>query len=56
MANLSTFAEVAALAGDGTRAVSITPKGERVFREKFGVRLSEISQAGEASGLPFSTT
>ena len=25
---------------DGTRAVLITPKGERVFREKFGLRIS----------------
>jgi DNA-binding transcriptional ArsR family regulator len=25
---------------DGTRAVTITPKGERIFREKFGVRLA----------------
>jgi hypothetical protein len=25
---------------DGTRAVTITPKGERIFRERFGVRLS----------------
>jgi hypothetical protein len=25
---------------DGTRAVTITPKGERIFREKFAMRLS----------------
>lgn len=25
---------------DGTRAVLITPKGERIFREKFGARLA----------------
>jgi hypothetical protein len=24
---------------DGTRAVSITPKGQQVFREKFGAEL-----------------
>jgi len=39
---------------EGTRAVSITPKGERVFRESFGVRFGEeraASYVGSGSWL-----
>lgn len=32
---------------DGTRAVQVTPKGERIFRERFGVRL-DLSAGAEA--------